>query len=1113
MRENGGVQTCPACRAENPSGFRFCGSCGTSLGAVTCPSCGAIATDGQRFCGSCGSPITANETGTGASGPTGASASAAPAALDERKLATVLFADVVGFTSLAERADHETVARTVDAAFRQLAQIVAEHGGTVDKYMGDSLMAVFGVPQAHDDDAERAVAAALAMRGVGGDLAFSIGVNSGEVMVTAVGRDGEVTVIGDTVNVAARLEKAAGAGEVLVGRMTAELAGERVVLRERQPVVLKGKRDPVDVWEAVALRSPADGAPAPCAGAPLLGRDDELAFLRAQWRRAVRDRRASVVLVVGEAGVGKTRLVEELVSELTCAGSGVSGEGDVTVARTTYPAYGGLGGPRVAAEIVRQLGSVGDTEIDARVRSLAGELHPSLRSIDPNAMHQEQLWALRRLLERKAEERPLLLAIDDIHRSGDKTLDLLAELMVRVVDVPLLLVLSGRPEPADWLTRFPSATTVRLGALGPSDATALADALVPDGPLHEDAARELVERAGGNPLYLRELVAMLRRREGFVLDDDGNLRLAGGITLPPSLHAILAARLDALAPAEKAALQHVAVLGDAATEQQVAALGLDGPRPALGALAVAGLLRHGESGGYDIVDPLLREVAYETLPRNVRGERHRRAADVVPTVLERARHLERASSYLPDDDELRARAADALGRAGLELLDAHRRPDAESILGRAVELGWRDPAGLLRLTRVFVDVGRPDLAFPIIELVPTETGDAELDVERVHTFATLVGTADRNAEAIELYDEARRRWHDLGRTDKEAWAYANAGVALFFAGRAAEASASLHEALRMFRVIDDRLGQMAVFRFLGIIHPEDPDVGEWLAEGLRHAEDVGDRTGQLGSVVALTWHHSFRSRWGGPDEIAEALAAAGRMYDLAGELGVTENQFYALAITSNLARLAGLLDDALDCATRATTYATGDRDATHAMSDAALFVAEVAMDGADGERPAPPLPAESPDPIVALSRIMEVEALALAGRFDEGAALLETFGGTPGSGAIDEVLGLVQELGLVLLGRPAEAGPGLTSALRAAEAVRAVPAAVAARALLAEVAAAAGDRARAEALVAEAAGPEVAGLAGALVLRARAVLGDAVARERLGLAASRLVAPGLLAGL
>src|SRR5207248_8437647 len=237
------MAVCGSCGADNPAGFRFCGSCGTALGTPRCPSCGFTNPPGQHFCGQCGTRLgdeTAPPVRTSSPG--------------ERKLATILFADVVGFTSLSENTDPEAVARTVDAVFRRMAEVVESYGGTVDKYLGDALMAVFGVPVAHDDDAERAVAAALAMRELGGDLAFSIGINSGEVMATAVGRDGDVTVIGDAVNVAARLEKAASGGEVLVGPLTAELAAGGIAFRERQPVILKGKRDPVPVFEVLGLR-------------------------------------------------------------------------------------------------------------------------------------------------------------------------------------------------------------------------------------------------------------------------------------------------------------------------------------------------------------------------------------------------------------------------------------------------------------------------------------------------------------------------------------------------------------------------------------------------------------------------------------------------------------------------------------------------------------------------------------------------------------------------------------------------------------------------------------------------------------------------------------------
>src|SRR5436305_3852447 len=630
------MAVCGSCGADTPGGCRFCGSCGTALGSPCCPSCGFVNPVGQHFCGQCGSRL--GDEGA----PAAPRATSSPG---ERKLATILFADVVGFTSLSENTDPEAVARTVDAAFRRMAEVVESHGGTVDKYLGDALMAVFGVPVAHDDDAERAVAAALAMRELGGDLAFSIGINSGEVMATAVGRDGDVTVIGDAVNVAARLEKAAAGGEVLVGPLTAELAVSGITFRERQPVILKGKRDPVPVFEVLGLRG-GDSAAVERERPPLVGRDDDLAFLRAQWRRVVRDERASVLLVTGEAGMGKTRLLEELEAEIAH---------EAAVAHTRYPAYGGMGGPQVANDIAEQLGPMGEHDVDVRVKSVAGDIDPSLYDLDADAFRQEQLWAYRRYLESKATEQPVLIVIDDIHRSGEETLDLLGALMARVVEVPVMLALVGRPD--DWLARFPGATTVRLAPLSPADSGALVNALLPPGAEPGEVAQSLVERGTGNPLYLRELVAVICASRG------------DAASLPPTLQAILAARLDALPADQKGALQRVSVLGDVAMEDQVAMLGLAEPGLALRSLVAAGLLRQRQDECYEVADPLLREVAYETLPRQVRGEWHRRAAQAVDDDVKRARQLERAAGYLRDDDGLQREAATALRDAGIGLLD------------------------------------------------------------------------------------------------------------------------------------------------------------------------------------------------------------------------------------------------------------------------------------------------------------------------------------------------------------------------------------------------------------------------------------------------------------
>ncbi len=496
-------------------------------------------------------------------------------------MATVLFADVVGFTSLAERTDPEVVARMVDIAFRRLGAVVSSHGGVIDKYMGDSLMAVFGVPVAHDDDAERAVAVGLAMRRLGGDLLFSTGINSGEVMATAVGRSGDSTVIGDTVNVAARLEEVAGPGEVLCGALTAELVGSRARFRARPAVVLKGKREPVDVWEAVSME-PADVGVA-VDEVPLLGRDAEMAYLGHLWRRVCGDGQVEIALLCGDAGSGKTRLANELARLVTPEGLAV---------RAAYPAYGPMGGSRVAADALGQLGPALDEEVTARVRSLAGTPDESLKAIDPAGLHAEQMWGLVRLLEEKSSARPVAIILDDMHRSGENSLGLLAELTGRLPRCRILVMLVGRNEPSEWLGRFPAATTLRLAPLGPVDAGKLAAAFVSDKPLAPEAAAFLAERAGGNPLYLRELVRMARTR-GSLIDDGGSYRLGSAASVPATLQALLSARLDAAGPFLKSVFQHAAVLGDGSSADQIARLGPSGAEGASGIVGCRGVFAPG----------------------------------------------------------------------------------------------------------------------------------------------------------------------------------------------------------------------------------------------------------------------------------------------------------------------------------------------------------------------------------------------------------------------------------------------------------------------------------------------------------------------------------------
>jgi class 3 adenylate cyclase/tetratricopeptide (TPR) repeat protein len=1118
------MSACGSCGAGNPDGYRFCGRCGRELGLVACGSCGESNPTGQAYCGHCGSPTGNVEDSAqdsvsppGSRSPTQASQSPSQPlgpgqpriGPEERKLATVLFADVVGFTSLADRTDPEVVTRMVDSAFRRLSEVVTAHGGIVDKYMGDSVMAVFGVPVAHDDDAERAVAAGLAMRELGGDLAFSIGINSGEVMAAAVGSAEDMTVIGDTVNVAARLEKVASAGEVLCGRLTVDLAESAVVFRERQPVLLKGKRDPVEVFQAIAVRDRAE-SPVPDGGGhggpAFIGRTDELAFLESLWRRVCRERRAQVVVLFGEAGCGKTRLASELA---------ISASRDGSVVRAAFPGYGAMGGSRVASEIVRQLGPSDDTGVNARVRSAAGEVESSLSSVDPGSLRQEQLWAFRRLLHEKSDSGPVLVVIDDMHRSGDQTLELLSELAGRVDDVPLLTLLVGRSEPVEWLSRFHAATRLPLGTLSREESAALASAFVSEKPLSDSATDFLVDRANGNPLYLRELAVMLRDRD-LLVDGDGEVQVDGlddidsqpvlithaalSASVPATLQALLAARLDALDPAHKLVVQHVAVIGEPATDEQVTDLGHADATSALRYLADAGLLRQSHDGRYDTVDPMLREVAYETLPRHVRAQLHRRAAETAAGPEERARHLDRAANYLADDEAAVAEAAEALADAGLALIAASRILDGLRVLERAVARGCRRTSALLELARTQAVCGRQDDARRTLALIEDDPDDPSVAIERDHTDAGTRMFTDPAVALPRLLDAAEG-WRALGNVEKEAWATANAGVAYFYSSRMEEASAALERSLGLFEEIGDENGIVSTSSFLCLARPTDRRVQHWLGHALEYAEKAGDRSKEMTVLTTLAWHHFFRSFYGTPEQMATASGYASRMAELAEDLGANDLAVHGLSLLALMSRLTGRFEQASRyiAALERVTRLSNQNDRWFAWG--VTFSVTVAR-GAWGVTP--PFPPEgSPDPVAAMAGLVVEAELALAGRVEEAYSRFERTR-RPELGPIGDVGSLLNAVSLVLANRPTDALAWVDRCARAALALDAAPASLAAAALRAEITGDIGELppppARAD------------GLSEVLLLRAHATHGDLDAAAALEEATKRLSMPGLSIG-
>ncbi|MFN2616891.1 MAG: adenylate/guanylate cyclase domain-containing protein [Thermoleophilaceae bacterium] len=638
---------CAACGTDNPAGARFCMSCGTAL-ERRCPGCGEPALAEARFCMSCGTPL--------------AEATAAPAAPavpdgavppDTLRHVTIVFADLSGYTAVAERMDPEAVKQLVDGALRRLGREVERYGGTVDKYIGDNVMALFGAPVAHEDDAERAVRAGLGMQaameevneGVPGEISFAlrVGINTGEVLAGAVGDD--YTVVGDTVNVASRLQTAARPGSVTVGERTMRSTRDAVRYEQLQPLALKGRAEPVPAWEVVGLLAEqASGRATPAREAPLLGRDYELEALESICVRVIRERRPHLVTLIGEAGVGKTRMLRELERR-------IAGHEEPAVLRTGRCLPYGSGIVFWAlGEVVRAECGILDTDSSEQAwRKLCGyltELHggegeaaerqaaligrsiglevperiPIPEADDPERMRDALLSALRAAIEASARRRPLVLAFEDIHWADDGMLDAI-EHLAQWVRAPLMVLCLARDE---LLERRPSwgggrrnATQLFLEPLTAGDTERLVASLLPDGG---EIVAGVAERSGGNPLFAEEMV----RR----VIEEGSVETA---ELPDTVQAVLAARLDSLDPFERRLVQQAAVVGRTFWASSLAGVAQDEGRdlePALTSLQEKDILAPGAesllAGERELAfkHVLIRDVAYGMLPKAVRSEKH-----------------------------------------------------------------------------------------------------------------------------------------------------------------------------------------------------------------------------------------------------------------------------------------------------------------------------------------------------------------------------------------------------------------------------------------------------------------------------------------------------------
>ena len=637
---------CGSCGTENRGGSRFCDNCGAPLSA-SCPSCGEPNRADARFCASCGHAFHADAQGLPPATPTPPNAATA-----ERRLVTVLFTDLVGFTTLAEDRDPEAVRELLSRYFDTATEIVTQHGGTVEKFIGDAVMAVWGTPVAHEDDAERAVRAALelvdAVSTLHPNLQARAGILTGQAAVT-LGATNQGMVAGDLVNTAARLQGIAEPGTVLVGEATRRAAESAIVFERIGDHSLKGKTSPVPAWQALRVVAQRGGqGRADTLEAPFVGRDEELRQLKEQVHTVGRERRPRLVSITGPGGIGKSRLVWELEKYI----DGVSE--DIYWHRGRSPSYGEGITFWALGEMVRRrailtedddeattrgriAATLDDYIGDASERERIGPALLSLLGVDeaPAGGRDALFPAWRLFFERIAERGTTVLVFEDLQWADTGLMDFIDHLLDWSKGLPIMVVTLARPElfdrRPDWGTGRRHLTALALEPLTDDAVGQLLNGLVPGLP--DDAVAAIVGRAEGIPLYAVETVRGLLadgriQRRGDVYEPTGDL---SNIAVPDSLRSLIASRLDALEATDRALLQDAAVLGQVFGADALGAIGgasVGDLEPRLRALVRRELLeieadpRSPERGQYRFVQSLIREVAYGTLARRDRRARH-----------------------------------------------------------------------------------------------------------------------------------------------------------------------------------------------------------------------------------------------------------------------------------------------------------------------------------------------------------------------------------------------------------------------------------------------------------------------------------------------------------
>jgi class 3 adenylate cyclase/tetratricopeptide (TPR) repeat protein len=785
---------------------------------VVCPSCDGETPEGFPHCANCGAPLAAERA----------------VAREERKVVTVLFCDLVGSTARAEGADPEDVRALLSAYHERVRSELERFGGTVEKFIGDAVMALFGAPIAHEDDPERAVRAALAIREWAveeGELHVRIAVNTGEALVAVGARPerGEAMAAGDVVNATARLQTAAPTNGVLVGETTYWATERAIEYRGHEPVTAKGKADPIPVWEVVQARARAQVERV--GGAPLVGRDKELSLLREALERALDEREPQLVTLVGVPGIGKSRLVYELFNAIEAGTWGPIfwrrgrslpyGDGVTFWALAEMvKAQAGILESDSAAQVAEKLHrAVSDLVLGEDAEWVERHLRPLMGLAAEGELrgdHREEAFATwRRFFEALAERRPLVLVFEDLHWADEALLNFVDELVDWTTGAPLLVLCTARPElltrRAGWGGGKPNAVTISLTPLSDEETARLVHALLDRAVLPAEEQAALLAHAGGNPLYAEEFVRLAQ--EG---------RFEGGdeLALPESVQGIIAARLDGLPAESKSLLQEAAVLGRvfwAGALASVAGFDRREVEQRLHALERREFVRRERRPSvagdveYAFRHVLVRDVAYSQIPRGVRGDRHRRAAEWIEALGRPEDHAEMlAHHYLSalelvgatgqPTEELSERARIALREAGDRAFALNAFAQAARFYASALELwphGERARPALLMACGAAeynaYETGEDRLVEAVSELA--EVGDRELAAEGELLLAELArASRDRAyghvAHAVKLLEressspaKARvlaevSRFHMLAERGEEAIAVGREALAM-----------------------------------------------------------------------------------------------------------------------------------------------------------------------------------------------------------------------------------------------------------------------------------------------------------------------------------------------